>query len=537
MKSCLFCTSFLPACRQAGVSRNPENLSLYDLNREWIPVSTGMTNEQNKFKSPAFRRGSLHKSRATIWFARGVNLVLSNATIRRIFVINRLIVDLTALIFSLFLAYAFRYYVQNPPFYHPLSIYYDNFAVGVMVWILLFVRSDLYKYKAQLCKYDQFFTVLGNGVLATLTIFAYMSLIKEERYARLTIIYFGAFGIFFVSFGRFLLRKLHNKLRKKGYGVRNVLIAGSGKSGEMLENKIRNHPELGYRMVKAIRSGDFNSSSNHYSEAINRLFEEIFSFAENNRIDDIIYVHARSYKEDIMKLLYFCEDRKITLTIVPNLFEIMTKKIDFTEIGNIPLMKLKERPLEKWQQYVKRIIDLALAIPGFLILFPFMVLVWICIKIDSPGPGIFKQERIGKDGKVFTMYKFRSMQVYAASLPPTRARTNDPRLTRVGRLLRKYSIDEIPQLYNVINGDMALVGPRPETALYVDQYTSWQRRRLETKPGVTGLAQVNGVRGNIDSVDERVMYDIEYIENQSISLDLKILFATLLVFPFQIKAE
>ena len=462
--------------------------------------------------------------------------MLSNATIRRIYVIDRFIVDLTALIISLILSYSIRYYVQNPPFFDPFSIYYDNFAVGVVAWILLFVRSDLYKHKAELCKFDQFFTVLGNGVLATLTIFAYMSLIKEERFARLTIIYFGIFGIFFISIGRFVLRKLHNKLRRKGYGVRNVLLAGSGKSGEMLENKIKHHPELGYRLVNVIRSGDFISGGNHYLEAINRLFNEVFSFVENNRVDDIIYVHSRSYKEDIMKLLYFCEDRKITLTLVPNLFEIMTKKIDFTEIGNIPLMKLKEKPLEKWQQYVKRIIDLALSIPGFLILFPFMVLVWMLIKIDSPGPGVFKQERIGKSGKEFTMYKFRSMQVYAASLPPTRAQTNDPRLTRVGMFLRKYSIDEIPQLYNVISGDMTLVGPRPETALYVDQYTSWQRRRLETKPGVTGLAQVNGVRGNINSVDERVMYDIEYIENQSISLDLKILFATLLVFPFQIKA-
>jgi len=410
-------------------------------------------------------------------------------------------------------------------------------VVGLIVWISLFIRADLYKHKAQLCKYDQFFSILGNGILAILAIFAYMSLIKESEYARLTIIYFGIFGIFFISTGRFYLRKIHNRLRRKGYGVRNVVLVGSGKSGEMLENKIKNHPELGFRLVRVIRSEFLNDNSQNYSEKINKLFEETFSFVENNKVDDIIYVHSRSYKEDIMKLLYYCEDKGITLTLVPNLFEIMTKKIDFTDIGNIPLMRLKERPLGKWQQYVKRVIDLALAIPGVLILLPFMVFTWILIKVDSPGPGIFKQERIGKDGKAFTMYKFRSMQVYAASLPPTRAQSNDPRLTRVGKFLRKYSIDELPQLFNVIKGDMTLVGPRPETALYVDQYTSWQRRRLETKPGITGLAQVNGVRGNIDSVDERVMYDIEYIENQSISLDIKILFATLLVFPFQVRAQ
>lgn len=462
---------------------------------------------------------------------------MSSTTIRRVFVIDRIISDIISLILAFYLAHFIRYTLQEPPFYRPLSEYFDDFTVGLVAWILLFVRADLYKHKAQLCKFDQFFSILGNGVLATLTIFAYMALSKESEYARLTIIYSGVLGIVFISIGRFSLRKIHNKFRRVGYGVRNVLLVGSGKSGEMLENKIKNHPELGYRIVKVIRLEIVNGNGHINMENINKLFDETFSFVEKNKVDDIIYIHSRSYKEDIMKLLYFCEDKKIVLTIVPNLFEIMTKQLDFTDIGNIPLIKLKEKPLKKWQEYVKRVIDLVLAIPGAIVLLPFTALVWGLIKIDSQGPGLFKQERIGKGGKPFTMYKFRSMQVYAASLPPTRAQTNDPRMTRIGKYLRKYSIDELPQLFNVIRGDMTLVGPRPETALYVDQYTSWQRRRLETKPGVTGLAQVNGVRGNIDSVDERVMYDIEYIENQSITLDVKILFTTLLVFPFQTKAE
>ena len=463
--------------------------------------------------------------------------MIKNTTVRRAFVIDRVISDIISLILAFYLSYYIRYVVQDPLFYHPLSEYHDKFAAGLIAWILLFVRSDLYKQKAQLCKFDEFFSILGNGVLATLAIFAYMALSKESEYARLTIIYSGILGVVFISTGRLILRKIHNNYRRMGYGVRNVLLVGSGRSGEMLENKIKNHPELGYRIVKAIKREIVNGNGQTNIENINKLFDETFSFVEKNKVDDIIYIHSRSYKEDIMKLLYFCEDKKIVLTVVPNLFEIMTKKLDFTDIGNIPLIKLKEKPLKKWQEYVKRMTDLVLAIPGVMILLPFMASVWVLIKVDSQGPGLFKQERIGKGGRPFTMYKFRSMQVYAASLPPTRAQTNDPRMTGIGKYLRKYSIDELPQLFNVIKGDMTLVGPRPETALYVDQYTSWQRRRLETKPGVTGLAQVNGVRGNIDSVDERVMYDIEYIENQSIALDIKIMFATLLVFPFQRKAE
>jgi len=317
--------------------------------------------------------------------------VISNTAFRRIFVIDRVISDVISLVIAFYLAHFIRYTVQEPLFYRPLSEYYDNFAVGLVAWILLFIRSTLYKHKAQLCKFDQFFSILGNGVLATLTIFTYMALVKESEYARLTIIYFGALGVVFISIGRFSIRKIHNKFRRMGYGVKNVLLVGSGKSGDMLENKIKNHPELGYRLVKVIKPEVVNENGQVSTEKINKLFDETFSFVEKNRVDDIIYIHSRGYKEDIMKLLYLCEDKKIVLTIVPNLFEIMTKQLDFTDIGNIPLIKLKEKPLKKWQEFFKRIIDLALAIPGVIVLLPFMVLVWVLIKIDSQGPGLFSQ--------------------------------------------------------------------------------------------------------------------------------------------------
>lgn len=469
---------------------------------------------------------------------------MKNSTIRKFFVFDKFLSDCISIIVSLLTAYIVRYIVQDPIFFQPINSYYDDFSIGIAAWIFFMLRADLYKHKAQLFRFDEFFSVLGVGIVATLSMFSYMSLIKETEYARLTFIYSGVLGILLVPLSRTFLHMAHNRLRKEGFGVINVLIVGGGRSGEMLENKIRNHPELGYKIIGSIKEELLDTDINDieseigakYSAVIKKLLDATFNFVERNEVDDIIYIRSRSYKEDMMKLLYFCEDRNIRLTLVPDLFEIMTKKVHFSDLGNIPLMRLRQKNISVWHRFFKRTLDIVISLVGIILLTPFIIAVILIIKLDSPGPAIFRQERIGKNGDPFIMYKFRSMQTYAASLPPIRADEDDPRMTRSGKYLRKFSIDEFPQLFNVLKGDMTLVGPRPETALYVDQYTSWQRRRLEITPGITGLAQVNGVRGNIDSVDERVMYDIEYIENQSILVDLKILLATLLVFPFQGKA-
>ena len=469
---------------------------------------------------------------------------MKNSIIRNCFVFDKFVADCFSLVTSFIVAYIIRYIIQDPIYYQAISSYYDEFSIGISAWIFFMIRADLYRHKAQLFRFDEFFTVLGVGIVATLSMFSYMSLVKETEYARLTFIYSGGIGIVFVSTSRAFLHMAHNRLRRNGFGVINVLIVGGGRSGQMLENKIRNHTEIGYRIIDALKE-EFIDRSESNRESVKKsnntntakkLLDATFNFIERNPVSEIIYIRSRSYKEDMMKLLYFCEDRNIRLTLVPDLFEIMTKKVDFSDLGNIPVMRLKQKATTLGYTIFKRLLDVILSSVGIILLSPFIIAVIIIIKMDSPGPAIFRQERIGKNGNPFTMYKFRSMQTYAASLPPTRADEDDPRMTRSGKYLRKFSIDELPQLLNVLKGDMMLIGPRPETALYVDQYTSWQRRRLEITPGITGLAQVNGVRGNIDSVDERVMYDIEYIENQNIILDLKILLATLLVFPFQGKA-
>jgi len=469
-----------------------------------------------------------------------------NSTIRKFFVFDKFLSDCISIIISFLVAYIVRYVVQDPVVFQLISSYYDDFSIGIVAWIFFMLRADLYRHKAQLFRFDEFFSILGVGIIATLSMFSYMSLIKETEYARLTFIYSGILGIVLVPLSRTFLHMAHNRLRKEGFGVINVLIVGGGRTGEMLGNKIKNHPELGHRIIGSIKEELLDTNINgvereggaKYSVVIKKLLDATYNFVERNDVDNIIYIRSRSYREDMMKLLYFCEDKNIRLTLVPDLFEIMTKKVHFSDLGNIPLMHLKQKTSAVWHRFFKRTVDIAISFVGIVLLLPFIFAVILIIKLDSPGPAIFRQERIGKNGNPFTMYKFRSMQTYAASLPPTRALDeNDPRMTRSGKYLRKFSIDEFPQLFNVLLGDMTLVGPRPETALYVDQYTSWQRRRLEITPGITGLAQVNGVRGNIDSVDERVMYDIEYIENQSILVDLKILLATLLVFPFQGKAS
>ncbi len=227
--------------------------------------------------------------------------------------------------------------------------------------------------------------------------------------------------------------------------------------------------------------------------------------------------------------------------VIADLYELVTRRVSVLQVGSIPLLRLWRSPLEGWQGYVKRATDIAGALAGVVLLFPFWLLVIILIKANSKGPIFYRQERLGKDGRPFRIFKFRSMVVGADEMLPELADFNemdgpifkikkDPRVTRVGRFLRKFSLDEFPQLINVIKGDMALVGPRPPIPAEVDEYERWQMKRLTVPQGVTGLWQVSG--RNLLTFEEMVRLDIYYIENWSLWLDLKILLKTIPVVLF-----
>jgi exopolysaccharide biosynthesis polyprenyl glycosylphosphotransferase len=231
-----------------------------------------------------------------------------------------------------------------------------------------------------------------------------------------------------------------------------------------------------------------------------------------------------------MEIILGCEDLKVEFQIVPDMVEVMAARARVVSFDGIPLISLGRTPLEGWNRVLKRSLDVALSSAGLALLSPAFALLGIWIKLDSKGPVFFRQQRLGRDGRKFFQYKFRSMIEDAEQQTgPVFAKEDDPRRTKVGAFLRKSNFDEFPQLYNVLRGDMSLVGPRPERKFFVDKFKEGIPRyflRHKVKSGITGWAQVNGLRGNT-SIEERTKYDLFYVENWSLAFDIKILFLTL----------
>jgi exopolysaccharide biosynthesis polyprenyl glycosylphosphotransferase len=248
-----------------------------------------------------------------------------------------------------------------------------------------------------------------------------------------------------------------------------------------------------------------------------------------NALDRLIVALPLASHHRILEIVAACDRLPVEIQFVPDLFEIMTQRVRVSEIDGIPLLALRAYPLEAWNRAAKRTFDIALSATFLVVSTPLMAIVALLVRADSPGPILFRQRRVGRDGREFTMLKFRSMPVDAErDSGPVIGDAVDPRATPLGRFLRRTCLDELPQLWNVLAGEMSLVGPRPERPVFVEQFDREVPRyfaRHRVKSGVTGWAQVNGLRGKT-SIDERTKYDIFYVENWSVVFDLKILFLT-----------
>jgi exopolysaccharide biosynthesis polyprenyl glycosylphosphotransferase len=264
--------------------------------------------------------------------------------------------------------------------------------------------------------------------------------------------------------------------------------------------------------------------------------DDLLRAIQEEAVDEVIVTLPWTSHRKIVNIMSHCERRGVRAKIVPDLFQMSLNRVDLDEINGIPLIGVKEVSIRGWNLAVKRALDVVLSVIALTLLSPLFLIIAILIRRDSPGPILFRQVRVGRQGQLFTLYKFRSMRWDAEQMRPRLATLNeatgplfkirdDPRLTRIGRFLRRTSLDEWPQLYNVLRGEMSLVGPRPAIPAEVEQYRDWHRKRLEVSPGVTGLWQVSG-RSEL-TFDEMVMLDLFYAENWSLLLDLKILAKTI----------
>ncbi len=412
----------------------------------------------------------------------------------------------------------------------PLEAYVYGSLVVIPVWLLLFQSRGMYGARRNVSSADEFFAIIRLVTLGMLVVMSGAFFYRAFSYSRVV------FGILWIAsvallfFGRRTVVGIERALYRHGRELRNAVIIGCSEMANAIFAAFHNHPLLGYNLTgyfagRPCEPGRPLAAASHLG-----TLRDASTRIATDRIDlALIAVNDEEYPA-LAELVQECEGVNVEFMIVPNILELMASNVTVKEIEGIPFLRLKGMPMTTWGRIIKRTFDLIVALVLLLICSPFLLLIAIAVKLDSRGTVLFRQDRVGIDGKKFTMAKFRSMKAEAETgSGPVFATSDDPRRTRVGAFLRRTSLDELPQLWNVLKGEMSLVGPRPERPYFVEKFKDHVPKYLDrhrVKTGMTGWAQVNGFRGNT-SIEDRIAYDMYYIENWSLWFDIKILLKTI----------
>lgn len=347
---------------------------------------------------------------------------------------------------------------------------------------------------------------------------------KQLDLGRSVILMAGALGFLWLTLSRSMLRRLKQTAIREGRGTVRCAIVGMGPLFGQVRTALREHPEIGFTLAGVIRH---HTDPPDASEDVPVLGStaELADIIERHQVEEVFLAIAHLEPREQLNLLNIADHPGLSVHVVSNIFEVITEQAKVDEIGTFPVITLRDGHLPAHQAFLKMVLDYTTAAVGVVCWFLFLHW-WIAlmIKRDSPGPIFFSQQRVGRDGRVFRIYKYRTMRPNAQPYAVAPTEEDDPRVTRFGRWLRKTSLDELPQLLNVLRGEMSMVGPRPEMPFLVQKYDAWERRRLDVKPGVTGLWQVIG-RKNLP-LHLNMQYDLYYIKNQSFLLDVEILLRT-----------
>jgi len=450
---------------------------------------------------------------------------------RLIFGILLFLTDAAMMSLAFYLAYRLRLLTEYKQIF-PFPYYLGMLFIQVVTLLTLFFFAKLYHRQPALSRVDEFYSIFGNVSVGIIISFAVISFFyrQELEYPRLMMLYSWALTIILVTLGRLCNRLIRKGLQNQGWGRNRVLIIGTGEVGQMILGKITHSPGLGYEVVGFV-ARDGETPRQVQGIPVLGSTADLPTIIEDWGVDEVIIALPDASHQELLTLISLCERERVTIKVFPDVFQIMAKEITIGDLNGLPMITVQDIALRGWKLTLKRGMDLIGATLGLIFLSPLMMLVALLIKLDSPGPVFYCQERMGLDAKPFWTIKFRSMYEDAeAETGPVWATPNDPRCTRLGRFLRRYSIDELPQLINVLLGEMSLVGPRPERPVFVKQFQQFIPRYMDRhreKAGMTGWAQVNGLRGDT-SIVERTKYDLWYIENWSLLLDIKILLRTVL---------
>lgn len=408
---------------------------------------------------------------------------------------------------------------------------YNVFALIVIpVWIIIFQSRKMYRLKRNVFILDELFVIIKCASVGILIAMALVFILKEDfPYSRLVFVLIWVFSILFITAGRYIVLKIEKNLYNKSIGVTDVAIFGINEMAEKIYEKFTRDKFAGYSIAGYF---SYNSEERNFLSDRNHLgdYTQIPDKVRETGIQKILISLPSSDHEKLYDIFRICEGINVEFMYAPDFVDMMTSRLRIEEVDGIPFVKLKSLPMNIWNRIAKRIFDIIISFILLLFLSPLILIISLIIKLDSKGPVLYKQERVGLDGKKFLMFKFRSMKTDAEIEGPKMASRYDNRYTSIGRLLRKFSLDEIPQFLNVLVGNMSIVGPRPEREYFINSIKGTIKNYLErhrVKCGITGWAQVNGFRGNDTSLQTRIDYDIYYIENWSIAFDIKIIFKTI----------
>ena len=459
---------------------------------------------------------------------------MSTQKIRTFYSISLVLLDGLLVAVAFILAYRLRAWIPWPAKLLnevPISSYFGLMAALIFsILIVLFFYRQYYMPRA-VSRVDQFYSVfagvsIGTMMAVAISVFSFKNSIFEVDFPRAMIIYTWVLSIILIMLGRIAHQAIRSKLSDRGLGRDRLLIVGSGEVARIILQRIQWSPQLGYDLV-----GIVNGEEGEH-EVLNVPVigepEDLPELIDEFGIDEVIVAMPEKGHREVMGVISYCERGRVSIKVFPDFFQFIASEVDIDDLGGLPLLSIRDYAMRGYQLIFKRIMDLFGALIGLILLSPFMLFTALVIKLESPGPVFFIQERMGLDGRPFLMIKFRSMREDAEKDGPGWTTKDDPRRTKLGTLMRKLEMDELPQFINVLLGEMSLIGPRPEQTYYVNLFREsvpgYMERHRE-KAGMTGWAQVNGLRGDT-SILERTKYDIWYTENWSILLDIKILLRT-----------
>ena len=470
---------------------------------------------------------------------------------------NRLLVafyvvsDALLAIWAFVLAYVIRFESGLIPVtrgYPPLEQYLNIVPFIAVLTPLAFQLQGIYRLRRGRSRVDDFFAVLIGSIIAVVlgvisTLYFQTYYASEDARAR------GAYQVSQLVWGLFLVlnvlftyasregvRELLERRWRAGIGLKRVLIAGVGDLGRMVADRILQHRELGYQVVGFLDDRAGGDHIGYRGLPLLGTLSEVAEIAQRERVDHLYVALPLDEHTKLLNLMEITSREFIDVKVVPDLLQFIALRARLEDLDGLPIINVNDVPLQGVNSWIKRAIDVLLSGAAVILMAIPLAVIAALVRLTSPGPVFYRQERMGLDGKAFNVYKFRSMYVGAEDTTgPIWARKDDPRATPIGRWLRRFDLDELPQFLNVLRGDMSIVGPRPERPFFVEQFKHripQYMLRHKVKAGITGWAQVNGWRGNT-SLEKRIEYDLYYIENWSVTLDLKIMWLTLVRGLFQ----